>query len=150
MTKASSKAALSIVQALRSKALFRGLFDAPSWRPWLVFLRALFALPLDREALAIYQHHTGRQRAPEKAFREACLVCGRRGGKSRILALIGVFLAAVLDWRAYIAPGEIPVVAIIAADRRQAKVILSYVSGLLHAAPGLEERPALAKRAGEE
>ena len=51
--------------------------------------------------------------------------------KSRILALIAAYLACVVDHRPYIVPGETPVVAVIAKDRTQARVILSYIRGFL-------------------
>ena len=60
---------------------------------------------------------------------------GRRGGKSRILALIATYLACVIDHRDYIVPGETPVVAVIARDRTQAKVILNYIAGFLRSIP---------------
>lgn len=127
----------TIIEALSDPALFSGMFDAPSWRPWRAFLAALFALPMDAEALTLYRHHTGRHAPPIAPFREAGLVCGRRGGKSRTLAVVATWLATVPDYSPYIAPGETPVVAIIAADRRQARVILGYITGLLRAVPAL-------------
>ena len=60
---------------------------------------------------------------------------GRRGGKSRILALIATFLATFRDYDPYLAPGEVATVAILAANRAQARSIFRYVSGLLHAVP---------------
>jgi len=124
---------MTIIEALDDPALFGPLFAAASWLRWRVFLAALFGLPLAGEALALFQHHTGRHAAPSAPFREAALVIGRRGGKSRVLALIAVFLAAFRDYRPFIAPGETPTVAIIAADRKQARVILRYCMGLLRA-----------------
>jgi tRNA threonylcarbamoyladenosine modification (KEOPS) complex Pcc1 subunit len=47
------------------------------------------------------------------------------------LATIAVFPAAFKDWRRYLAPGEVGVIMIIAADRRQARVIMRYCTGLL-------------------
>jgi len=113
------------------------MFGAPTWAPWRVFLRALFALPMSADDLAVYRHHTGRTEAPTQAFAEAALVIGRRGGKSRVLALIAVYLATFRDYSAYIAPGEVPTVAVLAADRKQARVILGYCRGLLSAVPFL-------------
>jgi hypothetical protein len=57
---------------------------AGHWRAWRVFLAALFGLPLAQDDLALYQQHTGRTQAPARPAREAWLVVGRRGGKSRI------------------------------------------------------------------
>jgi hypothetical protein len=111
------------------------MFDTPSWDPWLAFLEALQALPMSDGHLALYRHHTGRAAPPTKPARYAELVVGRRGGKSRILALIATYLACVLDHRDHIVPGETPVVAIIAKDRQQAKVILNYIAGFIRSIP---------------
>lgn len=124
---------MNILRALDDPAIFGGMFSAASWAPWRVFLASLFALPMDDSALALYRHHTGRQAAPTRPARYAQLVVGRRGGKSRVLAVIAAFLACIIDHTAYIVPGETPVIAIIAADRKQAKVILAYIVGFLRA-----------------
>jgi hypothetical protein len=121
----------SIIEAIDDPDLFGGMFDAPSWEPWKVFLRAMQALPMTAEQLDRYRHHTGRFEPPAKPARYAELVVGRRGGKSRILALIATYLACVLDHCDYIVPGETPVVAIIAKDRTQARVILGYIAGFI-------------------
>jgi hypothetical protein len=92
---------------------------------------------MTEEQLSVYQRHTGRKAPPTAPLHEAWLVCGRRGGKSFILATIAVFLAAFKDWRPYLAPGEVGVIMIIAADRRQARVIMRYCTGLLKAVPML-------------
>src|ERR1700676_2949253 len=113
----------SILQALDDAMLFGGMFTAPSWRRWRVFLAALYGLPMDAEALAVFRHHTGRATAPDKPSRYAELVVGRRGGKSRILALLATYLGCVIDHTPYLVPGENAVIAIIAKDRDQAKVI---------------------------
>jgi hypothetical protein len=130
MRKSKPKAPPSILAALADKDLFGGMFDAPSWEPWKAFLGALQALPLSPQHLALYKRHTGRSEPPTKPARYAELVVGRRGGKSRILALIAAYLACVIDHRPFIVPGEVPVVAIIAKDRVQARVILSYMKGV--------------------
>jgi len=127
---------LNIIQALEDPALFGGMgFDAPSWGPWRTFLTALWALPMDAEQLAFYRHHTGRSEPPAKPSRYAELICGRRGGKSRVLALIAVYLAACINHKPYLSPGERAVIAVIAKDRQQAKVILGYIVGFLREIP---------------
>jgi hypothetical protein len=130
---------LSLLEALDDQDLFAGMFDAPSWEPWKAFLEALQALPMSDAHLALYKQHTGRSEPPTKPARYAELVVGRRGGKSRILALIATYLATVIDHRPYVVPGEVPVVAIIARDRDQAKVIKSYISGFIRAIPLFED-----------
>jgi hypothetical protein len=130
-SRARTKAPKSIIAAIEDPDLFGGMFAAPSWLPWMVFLEALQALPMSEEHLALYRKHTGRSQPPTCPARYAELVVGRRGGKSRILALIATYLACVLDHRDYIVPGETPVVAIIAKDRTQARVILGYIAGFI-------------------
>jgi DNA invertase Pin-like site-specific DNA recombinase len=118
---------------------FAGSFDAASWDAWRVFLKALEALPMDAAELAIYRHHTGRTAPPTKPARYAELVAGRRGGKSRILATIATYLGCVLDHSNYIVPGETPVIAIIAKDRDQAKVIKNYIVGFMREIPAFAD-----------
>ena len=55
---------------------------------WFAFLAALFGLPMMPDQLALYQQCTGRSVAPTAPAREGWLVCGRRAGKSFVLALI--------------------------------------------------------------
>ena len=129
--------AVSLVDALDDPDLFAPLFPSATWGAWRAFLTVFCGLPLSDEALARYRHHTGRAAPPEQPFREVALVIGRRGGKSRILGLIAAYLSAFVDYSSHIAPGETPVVAIIAADRRQARVLLRYVVGTLRAVPML-------------
>ena len=60
---------------------------------------------------------------------------GRRGGKSRILALIASYEACLRDWRKYLSRGESGIVAVLALDRRQAQVIFGYIKALISETP---------------
>jgi hypothetical protein len=129
---------MNILQACADPNLFSPWFrDPASWRAWRAFLAALFALPMDDEALPIYRACTGRAEPPEGPFDEAWLICGRRGGKSFTMALVGAFLAAFRDYRAHLAPGERATIPLIAADRRQARTLARYVRALLLEVPML-------------
>ena len=112
-------------------------FRGDTWTAWRAFLAALFALPMGDDALALYRAHTGRQEPPAAVFTEAALVCGRRGGKSRVLALIAVYLATMRDFAPLLAPGEVATVAILASDRKQARSIFRFVLGMLDAVPSM-------------
>ena len=129
---------LSIIDALDDPDLFAPHFKGTSWRAWRAFLAALFGLPLSDDAAALYRAQTGRETLPLAAFVEAALIVGRRGGKSRVLALIAVFLATLRTYDEYLAPGEVATVAVIAANRSQARSIFRFVSGLLNAVPLLK------------
>ena len=127
------KHTVTILDAVRDKNLFAPWFRKPeTWANWFSFLAALFALPMMPEQLATFQQCTGRNAPPAIPINEAWLVCGRRAGKSFVLALVAVFLATFRDYRQFLAPGERGTITIIAADRRQARVIFRYIHGLLN------------------
>lgn len=136
--------ALSLPDAMEAPELFGGHFGGPSWAPWRAVLRALFGLPPGPGELELYRALTGRGRWPGGPAREAWVVAGRRSGKSRVAALLAVYLACFRDHRPLLAPGERGVVALFAADRRQARVCFGYVLALLRhpmLAPLVEGEP---------
>ena len=138
MNKRTHISPLTILDAIRDENLFASWFkDGATWSAWLAFLAALFALPMTDEQMATYRQCTGRGQPPRSPVREAWLVCGRRAGKSFVLALIAVYLACFYDYRKYLAPGERGTVLVIAADRKQARVIMRYVRGFLTGVPML-------------
>jgi hypothetical protein len=127
---------VNIIQTMRDTALFARWFKDPaSWICWCVFLSALFGLPLDPGSLEIFRQCTGRSLPLSAGFVEAWLIVGRRGGKSIILALIAVFLAVFKSWTDRLVPGERGTVLVIAADRRQARVIFRYITALITETP---------------
>jgi len=127
---------LNILQAITSPKVFGPWFaDVTSWQAWFAFLAALFGLPMTEAQLAIYQRQTGRSEPPEGPQREAWLICGRRAGKSFIMALVAVFLATFRDYRPFLQPGERATVAVIAADRKQARIVLRYIRAMLTGIP---------------
>src|SRR5262245_58300714 len=135
-----STATLSILDVMGDPALFGPWFTpATSWRAWQAFLAALFGLPMSTEQAGLYRAHTSRQDLPASPAREAWLVVGRRGGKSRIAALVAVWLACFRDYRSVLAPGERGTLMVIAADRRQARAVFRYIEGLLDSVPMLAQ-----------
>jgi hypothetical protein len=132
--------AITILDAVRDPMVFGPCFkDQATWASWRAFLAALFGLPLDPSALETYRACTGRSVPPTTPFREAWLICGRRAGKSFTLALIAVYLATLRDYRKHLASGERATIMVVASDRKQARTILRYISGLLN------DNPMLAK-----
>ena len=128
---------MNILQALDDPRVFGPFFKGTSWDAWRAFLASLFALPISHEQIAIYREHTGRTTPPTQPSPEAWLVCGRRSGKSFVLALVACFLACFRDWRPFLGPGEAATIMVIAADRKQARTILRYCIGLLREVPML-------------
>lgn len=130
---------LTILDAIKDPALFAPWFKrGETWHAWFTFLAALFALPMTSEQLALYHECTGREHAPSQVANEGWLVCGRRAGKSFILALVAVFLACFHDYQQYLAPGERGTVLVVASDRKQARTILRYIRALLTQVPMLQ------------
>lgn len=129
---------MNLLQAMADPKLFGPWFkDADTWAAWRAFVGALFGLPLSEAEATTFRACTGRSEAPEAACNEAWLICGRRAGKSFVLALIAVFLACFRDYRQHLAPGERATILIIATDRRQARTIFRYIRGLLTEVPML-------------
>ena len=75
------------------------------------------------------------------------MIVGRRGGKSRTLALIAVYLACFRDYGPYLAAGEVATIGVLAVDKGQARAIFRFVLGLLKAVPMLE--PLIVRRDSE-
>lgn len=123
---------MNIVEAVEDPHLLGAAFrDLRSWRPWLVFLKAAFAIPMDEVERELYRQSTGRELPPSEPVKEGWVIAGRGAGKSRIAATVAVFLATFRDCRSVLAPGERGIVMLLAADRAQARVLLRYVVGML-------------------
>lgn len=125
------------IEALLARAFPE--FLAPSWRAWLVQLYVLCGRwdLVDEAGRALFQQCTGLSEPPD-TIREMWLVIGRRGGKSRFCAALAVIVACVKDYRGVLVPGERGIVALIAADRRQARVLKRYILALLRGVPVFE------------
>ena len=136
---------ITILDAINDPNLFGQHFRKGEWNAWRTFLAALFGLPLTDEQRELFQQCTGRTH-PNGPHQEAWMVVGRRGGKSFMLATTAVYLAAFKDWRPHLGPGECATVMVIAADRKQARVIMRYVKGLLASVPMLNNLIAGATR----
>ena len=138
---------VTIARCLRDPNLFGPHFTGASWSRWKVFLAALFAVTVGPGDLDVFRERTGRTAWPTTPFTEAAVIVGRRGGKSRTLALIAVYLACFRSYEQYLAPGEVATVGVLAVDKSQARAIFRFVLGLLRAVPMLE--PLIVKRDAE-
>jgi hypothetical protein len=107
---------------------------ADSWATWRVFLKALYALPMDGAELETFCRHTGRTRPPTEPFEKCWLICGRRSGKSRIAALVASYNSVFRQYET-LQRGEYGVMPIVASDKKQADVIFSYVANFFHDIP---------------
>jgi hypothetical protein len=125
---------MNILDAIADPLLFQPWFrDRDTWSAWRTFLAALFALKIEDEAL--YASCTGNRPLPTRQAREGYLVVGRRGGKTFTCALVGVYLGCFRIYK--FSPGERGIVMLLAADRRQARVLIRYVKAFLEGVPML-------------
>lgn len=135
----------SILEVMADEHLLGPSFkDQASWERWRVCLAAMFGLAPPKcesiDPVEFYRQHTGRTKWPLGILSTmVSLIVGRRGGKSRISAAIGVYLACFRDYTAYLSPGEVGVVMVIAADRRQARVAFRYIKAMVTNTPMLAE-----------
>lgn len=125
---------MNIIDIIDDERFFLPLFrDLTTWQAWRVFIKALFGLPIiDKAEIKIFRQCTGLKQPRKTMAKEAFVVVGRRSGKSFISSIIAVYLAAFKDWKEYLSPGEKGWIFIIATDKAQAKVIKSYISGILN------------------
>jgi hypothetical protein len=99
-----------------------------------VLAKALDGLPMDAEEAAIFAHHTGGRCPPTVPPAEAFVITGRRGGKTRLAGAVAARAAAFCEYPA-LAPGERPIIGLAAADRDQARTLLSYTLAPFEAPP---------------
>jgi hypothetical protein len=125
---------ISFAEALSDVRLLGASFSGSSWRPWHVLAKIISGQSLDDGEMALVFECTGRRSLPRNPPRRLYLLVGRRGGKSRFLSALAVWVAALAaNWRSLMAPGEPAVVMLIGCDKKQAAVLRRYADGLLRA-----------------
>ena len=144
---------LNIIEAAQHKDLFGPWFKKRffqkegSWDRWFSFLRVLFGHELSEADLDLYHRCSGRTDVPEGGFAEAWLICGRRAGKSFVIALVATFLACFKDWRPFLQHGERGTIAILAVDRAQCQTIFRYIVKMIEGVKVL--RPLITRQTDE-
>ncbi|WP_196800938.1 hypothetical protein [Thioalkalivibrio sp. AKL12] len=129
---------MNIREVMTDPALFGAQFGGPSWEAWRALLAGFYGLPLTDAEAEHWHALTGRESVPGSAHDELWMTIGRRGGKSQNAALLAVYEAAFRDHADRLSPGEMATVAVLAADRKQARAVFRYVAGLLRSNPMLE------------
>lgn len=128
---------IDIRAAMTDPALFGQQFGADSFAAWRALLAGFYGLDLDDSELDTFKTLTGRENPPTGAHSELWLPIGRRGGKSQVAALLALYEALFKDHASKLSPGEVATVMVIAADRKQARTVMRYISGLVDAIPML-------------
>jgi hypothetical protein len=128
----------SIDQAMRHPLLFGAVLgDITTWRTWEVVLKAAWGRALSEDELSVFKSIAGGREPPERRVRELWTVLGRRSGKSRIAALIAVYLGTFVKYPK-LAPGETGHVLVQAASKSQAQAVFRYARAFLDQSPVLK------------
>src|SRR4029079_11935318 len=116
------KRTVTVADALDDKQLLgAALGDPGPWQTWRTTLKAAFGLELNREEARAFATVAGSRAPPAKRVRELWCIIGRRGGKSRMAALIAVYIACFTHHK--LAPGERGMVLVLSGSLEQSKVV---------------------------
>ena len=130
------KPTVTIRKALSDPALL-GVLAGDSWSAWRTVLIAAMGEPLTDEERVTFTKLTGRSVEPLQRIEEAAFVVGRRGGKSRAIAPLSVYVAALCKHP--LVRGEKGVLLCIAPDQRQAGIVLGYCEAAFEQSPILKQ-----------
>jgi hypothetical protein len=129
-----------IIEAMTRSEWWGKWFSRGDWSKWHAFLRAVFGLEMTETDFAVYFECTGRTEPLTGRVSEVFAIVGRRGGKTRIMALIACWLALFdTDWRDHLDPGEMAHILVVAKDTTQATVAFSYLASLIIEHPLLRD-----------
>jgi hypothetical protein len=130
---------LPIRTALSDPQLLGNALEGDSWRAWRILLTAAMGEPLLDDERETFTQLTGRKREPLQRVNEFVAVVGRRGGKSRAMAVLATYLAGLCDHSDALVPGERGVLLCVALDQRVAKIILDYAHACFEHSPILRQ-----------
>jgi hypothetical protein len=121
---------VSMREALRRPEYFGAMLAGNCWTNWRILLIAIAGEQLDDTEVEVFKGLAGRTGAPTEAVREFWAVVGRRGGKSRSMAVLAAWLAACRDYRSILAPGERGQLQVLSATRDQAGNLFNFITGI--------------------
>jgi hypothetical protein len=130
------KPKVTMRRALSDDGLLGRALPGDSWAAWRILLIAIMGEELTDDERTIFRSLTSRDHEPGFPVEEFWAVIGRRGGKTRAMATLSVYLAALCRWR--LVPGERGKLSYVAATQRQAALALGYARALLHGGPMLK------------
>ncbi len=125
------KVLTTLREALTDPRLLGKALPGPSWHVWRTLLLATMGEPLTTEELETFTAVTGRDEAPTERCEELIGIVGRRGGKSRAVAVLASYLSTLIDYGDVLVPGERGLMLCIAPDTKQAAIVHGYVAGVL-------------------
>jgi hypothetical protein len=126
----------SLRRALDDTRLLGASLAGPSWANWRTLMLAICGETLTAAELEVFTTLTRRTVSPPARVRQAWVVVGRRGGKSRAAGVLAAYFA-VLCRHPELVAGERGIILCVAPDVRQANGILNYALGALESSPTL-------------
>jgi hypothetical protein len=124
-------------EALRDPDLFGSIFAGESFAGWRVLLIAIVGEELTADERIVFEALTGREREPGQPVEEFDGIFGRRSGKTRSVAILAAYIAALCDHSGALAPGERAVLPILSASVWQAQKAFQYLDGIFSEVPAL-------------
>jgi hypothetical protein len=143
----------TIIQAIEDGNLFRAYLagtadgDLSSWAAWQAFLKTVYGLRLSSAEHEVVRACTGRdpdrlrQAAGKDGFAECLCLCGRRSGKSKVIALVAAFDAVLGGKDRKLSAGETGLVCVVSPTRNQSRIIFNYLRSIFRS-PVLENEVA--------
>jgi hypothetical protein len=115
------------------------VLEGESWKPWRTLLLAAMGEELTEDERPVFKKFTGREREPGRRVEEFVGVKGRRAGGSYAGGKVVIPYLAGLCQHPSLVRGERGVLLCVAADQRQADVILDYADASFRASPVLSQ-----------
>jgi hypothetical protein len=124
------KKLITVRQALEDPAWLGGMLGGESFTVMRVLLIAAMGEPLTADEMPVFTGLTGRTETPGEGVEELWIVAGRRSGKTRSIGTLAAYLAACVDYRSVLGPGERGVLPIMAASTLQAGQAYNFLKGI--------------------
>ena len=87
------KPRVTLRKALEDPELLGSALAGPTWHAWRSLLLAAMGEPLNPDELEVFTRFTGCTAPPPQRVDELWCCVGRRGGKSRAMAVLAIYLA---------------------------------------------------------
>jgi hypothetical protein len=130
---------ITLREALDDPQLLGNELRGKSWKPWRALLLAANGEALTDDERAVFTQLTQRAHEPNQRVEELCVVKGRRAGGSSATGKVLIPYLAGLCEHPMLDPGERGVLLCVAADQRQADVILDYAEAAFRNSPILSQ-----------
>lgn len=129
---------MNIIDVFDDQRLIGGYIQEQqdSFFNWKVFIKSIYAIPMDRREKRIFKKFTGGRRPPRKPIESVYCISGRKSGKSLIASCLAIYTTIFEDfWKPYLRPGQKVLFPIIATDKVQAREVFQYCDGILNSNP---------------